>query len=96
MQVFLPWDLLIVYLQAVFPNYYSFLKQPEFCVVLDKVRRSCRGDRRESLAQAQPRICPLMDQVEATKTTCADIQVRLSILSLSPSLVVRVVAVGPE
>ena len=61
--------------QAVFPNKPSFHKLPEFCVVFDKLVRSCFGDRRDVLALAQPRLCPLIIEAVNNRSSCEDTQV---------------------
>jgi hypothetical protein len=47
----------VVTTQASFPNLQSFGTSPEFCIVLKKVVRSCRGDRRPSLDSIYPDLC---------------------------------------
>ena len=60
--------------QAVFPNTFSFHKLHEFCIVFDKMIRSCDGDRRDSLAESQPKLCPLMEEALDNNHTCEDLQ----------------------
>ena len=47
--------------QSVYPNLYSFSKHGDFCVAVEKLRRSCAGDRRESLDDYMPELCPALD-----------------------------------
>ena len=47
--------------QSIYPNLYSFSKHGDFCVAVDKLKRSCAGDRRESLDDYMPELCPALD-----------------------------------
>lgn len=63
--------------QAVFPNKFTFHKLPQFCVIFEKLIRSCSGDRQYSLNEAQPRLCPLIEEALDNQYHCEDIQVCL-------------------
>ena len=43
----------------------------DFCLVLKKVRRSCLGDRRPSLDEAYPELCPAVLRAEEPPEKCA-------------------------
>jgi hypothetical protein len=44
--------------QASYPNLQAFVQSTEFCIVLKKLVRSCRSDRRQGLDKRYPELCP--------------------------------------
>ena len=56
--------------QSVYPNLYSFSEHGDFCVAVEKLKRSCAGDRRESLDDYMPDLCPTLDGVASRNESC--------------------------
>ena len=57
--------------QSIYPNLYSFSKHGDFCVAVEKLKRSCAGDRRESLDDYMPELCLALDAlVSAGNESC--------------------------
>ena len=59
---------------ATYPNSHAFAKTLEFCYVLKKLIKSCKGDRKFSLEQAYeliyPNLCDNVLSIEESATTC--------------------------
>jgi hypothetical protein len=55
---------------AAFPSIYSFYQSREYCIVVEKLRRSCAGDRRESLDQDTPDLCKVIEEMAANDIPC--------------------------
>jgi hypothetical protein len=51
----------------------SFHHHEDFCIVLDKLVRVCSGDRRESLGDYIPELCPTLNILKPKNITCKDI-----------------------
>ena len=56
--------------QASYPSDYGFTKTKEFCYILKKIMNSCKGDRKVTLEEHFPGICPSILSMENSDLTC--------------------------
>ncbi len=51
---------------ASYPNINSFYLGEDYCLVLEKLKRSCKTEHRITLGMKYPALCPLIDSTSAT------------------------------
>ena len=56
--------------QATYPNIHAFDKTKEFCYVLKKLIKKCNGDKKDSLKEEYPELCPNILAIEDSNLNC--------------------------
>ena len=47
---------------STFPNMHTFLRGPEFCLMVRKLKSSCRTSKNVTLEEQYPRLCSLIGE----------------------------------
>ena len=52
---------------STFPNMHTFLRGPEFCLMVRKLKSSCRTSKNVTLEEQYPRLCSLIGKSDLIK-----------------------------
>ncbi len=63
---------------SAYPNEQSFFFGEDFCLVFDKLKKSCYNEKRFSLSLSYPKLCPSIEEA-GSNVTCAEIVTQLRI-----------------